>query len=48
MQPLVSVIMAAHNAERTIGTTIRSILGQTFQNLELIIGNNISWCRGKI
>jgi glycosyltransferase involved in cell wall biosynthesis len=42
MQPLVSVIMAAYNAERTIGATIRSILGQTYQNLELIIVDDAS------
>ena len=42
MQPLVSVIMAAYNAERTIGAAIRSILGQTYQNLELIIVDDAS------
>jgi glycosyltransferase involved in cell wall biosynthesis len=33
----VSVIMAAYNAERTIGRTIESIVTQTFQNFEFII-----------
>lgn len=34
---LVSVIMPAYNAEKTIETSIRSILNQTYPNLELII-----------
>ncbi len=36
-QPLVSVLMAAHNAETTIGHAIRSVLEQTWQALELIV-----------
>lgn len=35
--PLVSVIMAAWNAERTIDYAVRSILSQTWRNLELLI-----------
>ncbi|MDI6852071.1 MAG: glycosyltransferase [Deltaproteobacteria bacterium] len=42
MNPPVSVIMAAYNAEKTIGAAIRSILGQTHQNLELIIVDDAS------
>lgn len=42
MEPLVSVIMAAYNAEKTIGPAIRSILNQTYQNLELIIVDDAS------
>ncbi len=42
MKPLVSVIMAAYNAEKTVGATIRSILGQTYQNFELIIVDDAS------
>jgi glycosyltransferase involved in cell wall biosynthesis len=34
---LVSVIMPAYNAEKTIENSIRSILNQTYPNLELII-----------
>jgi glycosyltransferase involved in cell wall biosynthesis/GR25 family glycosyltransferase involved in LPS biosynthesis len=34
---LVSVIMPAYNAERTIEKSIRSVLMQTYKNLELII-----------
>lgn len=36
-QPLISVVMPAYNHERYIGETIDSVLGQTWQNLELII-----------
>ncbi len=35
--PLVSVLMCAWNAEKFIAETIRSILNQTYNNLELII-----------
>jgi len=38
--PLVSVVMAVYNEERFIGQAIRSILGQTYSNLELIIVND--------
>lgn len=34
---MISVIMPVYNAERTVERTIRSILGQTFQDFELII-----------
>lgn len=37
MEPLVSVIMPAYNAQRYIGEAIESILNQTYHNLELII-----------
>lgn len=37
MQPLVSVIMLAYNAEKYIGLAIESILDQTYDNIELII-----------
>ena len=36
-KPLVSVVMPAYNAEKYISEAIESILGQTFENFELII-----------
>ena len=36
MEPLVSVIMPAYNAERTIAGAISSALNQTHRNLEVI------------
>lgn len=38
----ISVIMPAFNAEKTIDMAIRSVLSQTWQNLELIIVNDCS------
>ena len=40
--PLVSVIMAAWNAEETLESAARSILDQTWQNLELLIVDDAS------
>lgn len=37
MQSLVSVLMAAYNAEKYIKDAIESILNQTYKNFELII-----------
>ena len=34
---LISVIMAAYNAENTVASAIKSVLGQTYQNFELLI-----------
>lgn len=42
MQPLVSVIMPAYNAEEYIGEAIASILSQTYEKLELIIVEDCS------
>lgn len=41
-QKLVSVIMAAYNAEKTVKTAIQSILQQTYENFELIICDDAS------
>lgn len=41
-QLLVSVVMPAYNAERTISETIESVLKQTYQNFELIIVDDAS------
>ncbi|MFA6095231.1 MAG: glycosyltransferase family 2 protein [Candidatus Paceibacterota bacterium] len=41
-RPLISVIMPAYNNEKTIGTAIRSMLGQTYRNLEIIVVNDSS------
>jgi glycosyltransferase involved in cell wall biosynthesis len=37
MKPLVSVLIAAYNAEKTIGYTLQSAVGQTWQNMEVIV-----------
>ncbi len=37
MNPLISVIIPAHNSEATIATAIQSILDQTYKHLELIV-----------
>ena len=42
MEPLVSVITPAFNAEKTIGKTIESVLKQSYKNLEMIIVDDIS------
>ncbi|MBR6940130.1 MAG: glycosyltransferase family 2 protein, partial [Clostridia bacterium] len=39
---LISIIMAAYNAEKTIGYAIDSVLCQTYKNFELIIVNDCS------
>lgn len=40
--PLVSVLMTSYNSERYIETAIRSILDQSYTNLELIISDDCS------
>ena len=41
-QPLVSVCIPVFNAEKTIAETIRSILGQTYRNMEILVFDNAS------
>jgi len=44
---LISIIITAYNHEKFIAETIQSILNQTFQNFEILIGddspNNDTW-----
>lgn len=40
LQPLVSVIVPAYNAERFIADTLESIVGQTYENKEIIVVND--------
>jgi len=38
--PLVSVVMAAHNVERYVASAIESVLAQTFTDFELVVVND--------
>jgi glycosyltransferase involved in cell wall biosynthesis len=40
--PLVSVLLAAHDAERFLGAAVHSILGQTERDLELVVVDDAS------
>src|SRR3989344_871410 len=37
MKPLISIIIPVYNCEKTVETAIRSILDQTYQNIEIIV-----------
>ena len=39
---LISVIMAAYNAEKTIEQAVNSVLNQTYPNFELLVVNDHS------
>ena len=39
MNPLVSIIIPAYNAENNISETIKSVLNQSYNNYEIIIIN---------
>ena len=39
---LISIIMAAYNAEKTIGYAIESVLAQTYKDFELLVVNDCS------
>lgn len=40
--PLVSVLICSHNAEKFIESTIQSVLGQTHRNIEVLVLDNAS------
>lgn len=40
--PLVSIIVAAWNASETIGYALRSLLGQSYQNIEILVADDAS------
>jgi glycosyltransferase involved in cell wall biosynthesis len=40
--PLVSVLICSYNAEKFIETTVRSVVNQTYRNLEILILDNAS------
>lgn len=40
MRPLVSVVIPAHNVERYVGKTLKSVFEQDFQNFEVIVVND--------
>lgn len=41
-KPLVSICIPTYNAEKTVVSTVRSILNQTYQNLEILVVDNAS------
>jgi len=41
-QPLVSICIPTYNAEKTVMSTLQSILNQTYQNLQILVVDNAS------
>jgi teichuronic acid biosynthesis glycosyltransferase TuaG len=41
-EPLVSVVMAAYNASRTIATSVKSLQAQSYQNWEILVADDKS------
>ena len=41
-QPLVSICVPTYNTEKTVVSTLHSILGQTYRNLEILVVDNAS------
>ena len=41
-KPLISVIMSVYNGESTLPSAIKSIISQTYENLELLIVDDAS------
>ncbi len=42
MTPLISVLICSYNAEKFIGATLRSVLNQTYEHLEVLVLDNRS------
>lgn len=41
-EPLVSVVMSVYNTEKYVGDAVRSVLGQSYRNIEMICFNDAS------
>ena len=41
-QPLISVIMSAYNSEKTIESSVSSIINQSYKNFEIMILDDFS------
>ena len=40
--PLVSVLICSYNAEKFVEATVRSVMNQTYRNLEILVLDNAS------
>lgn len=40
MDELISIIVPVYNAEKTLRRCVRSLMGQTYRNLEIILVND--------